>query len=49
MTTSQRLAPLLEQYDWATERLLTRLAGPTYDSGDDRTIDAPALTDAEYL
>lgn len=29
MTTNQRLEPLLEQYDWATERLLSRLAGPT--------------------
>lgn len=49
MMPNQRLAPLLEQYDWATERLLSRLAGPTYNSGDDSDVVAPVLTDAEYL
>lgn len=49
MTTNQRLQPLLEQYDWATERLVSRLAGPTSDSGDGSASDVPALTDEEYL
>ena len=49
MMTNQRLEPLLEQYDWATERLLTRLAGPTSNSGDGSDVDVPVLTDAEYL
>ncbi|MEF2977997.1 DinB family protein [Subtercola sp. YIM 133946] len=49
MTTDQRLEPLLEQYDWATERLLSRLAGPTSNSGDGSDVEVPALTDAEYL
>ncbi|WP_229715111.1 DinB family protein [Subtercola lobariae] len=49
MMSNQRLEPLLEQYDWATERLLTRLAGPTSNSGDGRDVEVPVLTDAEYL
>jgi hypothetical protein len=49
MISNQRLEPLLEQYDWATERLLTRLAGPTSDSGDGNDVQVPALTDAEYF
>lgn len=44
-----RLVPLLEQYDWATERLLARLAGPDLDSGDGIRIPVPPLTDDEYL
>ena len=49
MTINKRLEPLLEEYDFATERLLTRLAGPTSDSGDGRQVEVPVLTDAEYL
>ena len=49
MTTNPRFQPLLEEYDFATERLLTRLAGPTSDSGDGRQVEVPILTDAEYL
>jgi hypothetical protein len=49
MKTNKRLEPLLEQYDLATERLLTRLAGPTSDSGDGRNVEVPVMTDAEYL
>jgi hypothetical protein len=49
MTTNQRLHPLLEQYDWATERLITRLAGPTSNSGDDNQVEVSILTDTEYL
>lgn len=47
--TSPRLRPLLDQFDWAVERLGTRLAGPSSDSGDGSPVDVPALTDAEYL
>ena len=49
MTTNQRLRPLLEQYDWATERLISRLAGPTSNSGDGSDVDVPPLTDDEHL
>jgi hypothetical protein len=48
MTTDARLGPLLEQYDFAVGRLLSRLVGPTSDSGDGNDVDVPALTDAEY-
>lgn len=44
-----RLAPLLAQYDWASERLLARLTGPDMDSGDGERVAVPPLTDAEYL
>lgn len=47
--TSQRLQPLLEQYDFAVQRLLTRLAGPTSDSGDGTPVGVPPLSDAEHL
>jgi hypothetical protein len=49
MTIDARLTPLLEQYDFATARLVARLAGPTSDSGDGNSVPVPALTDAEYL
>ena len=49
MVTNKRLEPLLEQYDWAIERLLSRLDGPTSNSGDGGDVEVPALTDAEYL
>jgi hypothetical protein len=49
VTTNQRLAPLLEQYDFATTRLISRLAGPTSNSGDDSDVAVTPLTDAEYL
>lgn len=49
MTVTQRLEPLLEQYDFATERLLSRLAGPASDSGDGTPVEVPTMTDAEYL
>lgn len=49
MRTPARLAPLLAQYDWATERLLARLTGPDMDSGDGERVRVVPLTDAEYL
>ncbi|MEU5806265.1 DinB family protein [Streptomyces sp. NPDC047718] len=48
--TPPRLIPLVEQFDFAYERLAARMSGPFMDSGDGtRTqVDAP-LTDEEYL
>ncbi len=44
-----RLIPLLEQYDFACERLLARLAGPLMDSGNGVGIGVVPLGDDEYL
>lgn len=44
-----RLTPLLDQYDFARERLTGRLAGPVMDSGDGSATKTGPLTDAEYL
>ncbi|WP_037568893.1 DinB family protein [Phaeacidiphilus oryzae] len=44
-----RLVPLLEQYDFARERLVRRLAGPTVDSGNGVPVAVPPITDEEYL
>ena len=49
MTVPARLAPLLAEYDFARERLLHRLTGPTMDSGDGEQVEVPPLTDAELL
>ncbi|MEU5658974.1 DinB family protein [Streptomyces sp. NPDC047737] len=49
MDTPARLQPLLEQFDWACERLTRRMAGPTVDSGNGTDVDVPPLTDEEYL
>lgn len=49
MTTPTRMVPLLEQYDFARNRLVDRLVGPFMDSGDDERVAVPPLTDAEYL
>ncbi|MGI9051288.1 MAG: DinB family protein [Ilumatobacteraceae bacterium] len=48
MTTPPRLAPLLAQYEFAAQRLLSRLRGPTLDSGDGAEVQVPVLTDTEY-
>lgn len=47
--TPPRLAPLLAQYDHATQRLLARLRGPAVDSGDGTEVEVPVLSDTEYL
>lgn len=47
--TPPRLAPLLDQFDYARERLTGRLTGPTVDSGNGEHIEVPPMTDAEYL
>lgn len=49
MAAPPRLIPLLEQFDFARERLANRMAGPEVDSGDGVTIEIPAMTDDEYL
>jgi len=49
VTVPPRLAPLLAEYDFAAERLLHRLTGPTVDSGDGLQVEVPPLTDAELL
>ncbi|MFD9833464.1 DinB family protein [[Kitasatospora] papulosa] len=49
MSVPARLTPLLDQFDWACERLGNRLAGPFVDSGNGTEVAAPALTDEEYL
>ncbi|UCA51226.1 DinB family protein [Streptomyces sp. WA6-1-16] len=49
MTIPPRLIPLLEQFDFACERLLARLAGPVMDSGNGVEIGVIPLGDDEYL
>lgn len=49
VTTPPRLAPLLAQYDHASQRLLARLRGPAVDSGDGTEVGVAVLTDGEYL
>ncbi|WNF30998.1 DinB family protein [Streptomyces sp. C11-1] len=49
MSLPPRLSPLLEQFDFACERLLGRLAGPLVDSGNGVEIGVAALGDDEYL
>ncbi|MDQ0375558.1 DinB family protein [Cellulomonas humilata] len=49
MTVPPRLAPLLAEYDFTSNRLLRRLSGPTVDSGDDVQVEVEPLTDAELL
>ncbi|MFD3326911.1 DinB family protein [Streptomyces sp. NPDC058701] len=44
-----RLAPLLEQFDFAAERLVGRIAGPSTDSGDGAETKTVPMTDEEYL
>jgi hypothetical protein len=48
MATPPRLAPLLEQFDWACLRLLNRITGPESDSGDGVPVAVPPMTDEEY-
>jgi hypothetical protein len=44
-----RLAPLLDEFDWACERLLARMRGPERDSGNGMSVPDAPMTDAEYL
>lgn len=49
MSEQTRLRPLLEQFDHASERLLARMGGGVFDSGDGIPVEIPQMTDAEYL
>lgn len=44
-----RLAPLLEQFDFARERLAGRMAGPVMDSGDGTDIEVGPMTGEEFF
>jgi hypothetical protein len=44
-----RLGPLLEQYDFARQRLTDRMSGPEVDSGNGTLVKVVPITDAEYL
>ncbi|MFJ5306641.1 DinB family protein [Streptomyces sp. NPDC088350] len=44
-----RLAPLLDQFDFACERLSSRMTGPVMDSGDGTDTRVGPMTDAEYF
>jgi len=44
-----RLAPLLDQFDFARERLTNRMAGPVMDSGDGTDARVGPMTDEEYF
>ncbi|MCA1222294.1 DinB family protein [Streptomyces sp. 8L] len=43
-----RLAPLIEQFDFARERLVRRMTGPTVDSGNGTDVPVVPLTDEEF-
>ncbi|WP_306192002.1 MULTISPECIES: DinB family protein [unclassified Streptomyces] len=47
--TPGRLAPLLEQFDFARRRLTDRMTGPVVDSGDAAGVEVGPMTDEEYL
>ncbi|MFD5029112.1 DinB family protein [Streptomyces sp. NPDC058220] len=49
MTTPPRLAPLLEQFDFARKRLVDRMTGPVMDSGNGTDVQVGAMTDEEHL
>ncbi|MFF5973180.1 DinB family protein [Streptomyces sp. NPDC012769] len=49
MTIPPRLVPLLEQFDFARERLVNRLKGPVMDSGNGTDVVVGPITDDEYL
>ncbi|MFD8814891.1 DinB family protein [Streptomyces sp. NPDC059627] len=49
MTTPSRLSPLLDQFDFARERLTDRMTGPVMDSGDGTGTKVGPMTDEEYL
>ncbi|MCT4353813.1 DinB family protein [Streptomyces sp. Je 1-79] len=49
MPLPSRLIPLLEQFDFARERLRHRMAGPFVDSGNGTDVEVVPMTDEEYL
>ncbi len=44
-----RLAPLVDQFDWATSRLTDRMTGPDGNAGSGVRIPVPPMTDQEHL
>jgi hypothetical protein len=48
MQTPARLAPLLDQFDFACKRLTDRMAGPVVDSGNGTDVEVGPMTDEEY-
>lgn len=44
-----RLVPLLEQFDFAGQRLADRMVGPVMDSGNGTDVEVGPMTDEEYL
>lgn len=48
MTTPPRLAPLLQQFDFARKRLVDRMTGPVMDSGNGTDVQVGAMTDEEH-
>lgn len=44
-----RLEPLLAEFDWARQRLVSRLTGPESDSGNGAPAAVSPMTDEEYL
>lgn len=49
MAIPPRLQPLLEQFDYARDGLVQRIAGPSFDSGDDQLRQIAFMTDDEYF
>ncbi|MFJ3222627.1 DinB family protein [Streptomyces sp. NPDC086783] len=49
MQTPPRLAPLVEQFDFASRRLTARMSGPGVDSGDGVDAEVSPMTGAEFL
>jgi hypothetical protein len=49
MDLPPRLAPLVEQFDWACLRLINRMTGPEVDSGNGTPVPVTQLTSEEYL
>ncbi|MFI8965775.1 DinB family protein [Streptomyces sp. NPDC053493] len=48
MPLPSRLVPLLEQFDFARERLVNRLTGPVVNSGNGTDVPVGPMTDEEY-
>lgn len=49
MAVPPRLLPLLEQFDFARQRLTDRMAGPVVNSGNGMDVPVGPMTDAEYF
>jgi DinB superfamily len=49
MAIPPRLQPLLEQFDYTRDRLVLRMAGPSFDSGDNELRQVSFMTDGEYF